>query len=94
MQNNNWPKHYCPDCGADSLYAPTNPDHQGYRWQAYTCGSLLIYRPDWTSQQRFRCGTFLVRARHPRFHSGLNLSAAAYSERIFQVARAFDSEVF
>lgn len=58
------PLHYCPDCGADSLMAPTpanGPTLLGwYQYQAYTCGALVYYRPDWTVPFRWPCRTFMV----------------------------------
>lgn len=55
--------HYCPDCGAASLYAPMPtgyPAWSGHTYQDYECGGKIFYRPDWSVPFRWPCGTFVV----------------------------------
>jgi len=65
------PHHYCPDCGADSLYAPAWGDCNlpGYTYQTYACGAIIYYRPDWSVPFRWPCRTFEV-ASAGRLHTG------------------------
>lgn len=70
------PHHYCPDCGADSLYAPQASDmYHKYAYQTYTCGAQVHYRLDWTVPFRWACGTFTV-ASAPRQYTGKKLRRA------------------
>jgi hypothetical protein len=57
------PLHYCPDCRAESLLAPTpgnDPSYPGLTYQIYACGAVVYYRPDWSIPFRWPCRTFVV----------------------------------
>jgi len=70
------PHHYCPDCEADSLYAPQASDmYHRYHYQAYVCGAVVHYRPDWSVPFRWPCRTFGVWSPGRRY-SGLKMHDA------------------
>lgn len=60
------PQHYCPQCQAPSLYAPTpvGAGMPGYTQQAYECGGMIHYRPDQSPVFRWPCGTFEIAAKN------------------------------
>lgn len=64
-QQREGPFHYCPQCQADSLFAPmpVGAGMPGYTQQAYACGGTIHYRPDWSVAFRWSCGTFEIAPR-------------------------------